>query len=103
VAIEQYHEHDFIFSGAAEGNPFDVELFGEFTGPNGVRLRIPGFYDGGGVWKIWFAGEWSLRTESSLKALDGKSEAGIWCGPNRRLAIHGALRVDAAHPYHLHL
>ena len=87
VSIEQYHPHDFTFSGAAAGNPFDVELYGEFTGPEGVRLRVPGFYDGSGVWKIRFAptrqGEWSLRTVSSLKTLDGRSEAGIWCGPNR--------------------
>ena len=51
-----------------------MELYGEFTGPEGVRLRVPGFYDGSGVWKIRFAptrqGEWSLRTVSSLKTLD---------------------------------
>jgi hypothetical protein len=104
IPLELYRPHDFTFSAPAAGNPFDVELSGEFTGPDGVRLRVPGFYDGAGVWKIRFAptrqGEWSLRTASSLKALDGKIETGISCGPNRRAAVHGALRVDPAHPHH---
>jgi hypothetical protein len=104
VSIEQYHSHDFTLTATAQGNPFDVELAGEFTGPDGVRLRVPGFYDGNGTWKIRFSpsgqGEWSMRTSSSLAALDGKTATGIWCGPNRHPAIHGGLRVDAAHPHH---
>ena len=55
TTIDLYYSHDFSFSAAAAGNPFDVELSGEFTGPDGVRLRVPGFYDGGGVWKIRFS------------------------------------------------
>lgn len=78
VTIERYHSHDFSFSAPVSGNPFDVELSGEFTGPDGVRLRVPGFYDGGGVWKIRFsptrAGRWSLRTISRTVALDGKTD-----------------------------
>jgi CubicO group peptidase (beta-lactamase class C family) len=104
VSIQQYHSHDFTFAAQTTGNPFDVELTGEFTGPSGVRLRIPGFYDGDGKWKIRFSptelGEWSLRTSSSLQALDGKTEAPIWCEANRHPEIHGGLRVDAVHPYH---
>jgi len=104
VTIERYHSHDFSFSASAAGNPFDVDLSGEFTGPDGVRLRIPGFYDGGGVWKIRFSptrpGRWSLRTTSRTAALDGKTEAEIECTPNRHPQIHGGLKVDAAHPYH---
>ena len=102
--IEQYHTHDFVFRGPVEGNPFDVEMAAEFTGPGGVRLRVPGFYDGAGVWKVRFSptrdGEWSFRTVSTLKALDGKTQAGVWCVPNRHPNIHGGLRVDPAHPYH---
>jgi CubicO group peptidase (beta-lactamase class C family) len=104
VSIEQFHPHDFSFSAAVDGNPFDVELAGEFTGPGDERLRVPGFYDGGGVWMIRFSptrqGDWRMRTISSLKALDGKTESGIWCGPNHNPEIHGGLRVDAAFPHH---
>src|SRR5262245_53646352 len=48
VTIERYHSHDFNFGAPVSGNPFDVEISGEFTGPDGVRLSVPGFYDGGG-------------------------------------------------------
>src|SRR5260370_9026773 len=88
VSIEQYLSHDFQFTAPVQANPFDVELAGEFSGPDGAHLRIPGFYDGAGVWKIRFApnqqGEWSLRTVSPAAPLDGKTETGILCGPNRQ-------------------
>lgn len=102
--IELYHWHDFAFQASAAGNPFDIELAGEFTGPEGIRIRVPGFYDGDGRWIIRFSptreGVWTLRTASPLAALDGRIEAGIRCVPNRREAIHGGLLVDPAHPYH---
>ncbi len=103
VSIEQYHSHDFAFSAPVRGNPFDVTLTGEFRGPDGIRLRVPGFYDGGGVWKIRFSparqGQWSLRTVASQPELDAKSET-ITSTANRNPNIHGGLRVDPAHPYH---
>lgn len=49
TTIEQFHMHDFAFKSAATGNPFDVDLTGEFVGPDGARLKVPGFYDGDGV------------------------------------------------------
>ncbi|MBI4877927.1 MAG: DUF4038 domain-containing protein [Acidobacteria bacterium] len=104
TGIEQYHSHDFVFRATVAGNPFDVELAGEFQGPAGLRLRVPGFYDGDGTWKIRFSptrpGEWSLKTVSPVSALDGKTETGILCTPNRHPRIHGGLKVDAAHPRH---
>ncbi|MCC7018077.1 MAG: DUF5060 domain-containing protein, partial [Rhodospirillales bacterium] len=104
ATIEQYHSHDFSFQAPVEGNPFEAELTGEFTGPDGLRLRVPGFYAGNGVWKIRFSptrtGEWSLTTVSAVPALNGKRETGIRAVPNRHPAIHGGLRVDGAHPYH---
>ena len=104
VTIEQYHSHDFAFRAAVAGNPFDVELAGDFTGPDGIRLRVPGFHDGGGMWKIRFSptrqGAWRLRTVSSVPALDGRTENEIACVPNRHPNIHGGLQVDPAHPHH---
>jgi hypothetical protein len=104
VTIQQYHSHDFSFRATAAGNPFDAALTGDFTGPDGARLLVPGFHDGDGVWKIRFAptrlGEWSMKTVSTLAALDAKTESGITCVENRHPNIHGPLRVDAAHPHH---
>ena len=101
--IEQYHAHDFAFRATVEGNPFDVELTGEFTGPGGLLLRVPGFYDGDGVWKIRFSptreGTWNLRTVSALSTLGGREET-ITCTANRDPEVHGGLRVDPVHPHH---
>ena len=103
VRLEQYRPHDFAFAASESGNPFDIELWGEFSGPHGARVRIPGFYDGGGTWKIRFtaptAGNWALRTFSPVPALDGKT-AEAEAVPNSNPKIHGVLRVDSDHPFH---
>jgi hypothetical protein len=103
VRLEQYRPHDFVFAAAESGNPFDVELWGEFSGPQGARMRIPGFYDGGGVWKVRFSpptpGEWVLRTFSPVPALDGKTAEGE-AAPSSNPKVHGAPRVDSEHPFH---
>ena len=104
ATIEQYHPYDFVFAASTPGNSFDVELAGEFTGPGGARLMVPGFNDGEGVWKLRFSptrlGEWSLRTTSTIEALNGKTESGILCVSNSHSNAHGVLKVDAAQPYH---
>ena len=55
VTVEQYHAHDFTFSAGVSGNPFDAEFKGDFQGPGGIRVSVPGFYDGDGTWKIRFS------------------------------------------------
>jgi hypothetical protein len=47
-------------------NPFiDVDLSAVFAAPNGQEYRIPGFYDGRGIWRVRFSpaqlGSWSYR------------------------------------------
>ena len=103
--IPRYGTHDFAYSAMAAGNPFDVTITGNFTGPSGERLTVPGFYDGANTWKIRFSptaeGKWSLRTVSTLPALNGKVETSILCVANSHPHIRkGGLRVDSAHPYH---
>jgi hypothetical protein len=104
VDIPLYHRHDFSFEAPVQGNPFDVEVTGEFSGPGGSTLKVPGFYDGGGVWKIRFSptvvGAWRLRTVSAVAALNGKTETGINCTPNRNPNVHGAVRIDPRNPRH---
>ncbi|HWB87508.1 MAG TPA: DUF5060 domain-containing protein [Bryobacteraceae bacterium] len=104
IPIEQYNVHDFVFTAAAPGNPFDVALTGEFTGPGGVRLQVPGFYDGNEHWRIRFSptilGSWTLRTVSSLPALNQQAENDISCIPNRNPNIHGGLGIDPEYPHH---
>lgn len=104
VTVEQYYSHDFSLQAQVTGNPFDVDVVGDFSGPGGIRLSVPGFYDGNGVWKIRFSptvvGTWSMRTRSSVPALNGHTETAIECQTNRHPAVHGGLRVDPLHPYH---
>src|SRR5947209_7253853 len=104
LSIEQYHTHDFAFTARVSGNPFDAELRAEFQGPSGLRLSVPGFYDGDGVWKIRFSptvpGPWSFRTESGVPELNGRTQSDIQCEPNRTANIHGGLLVDPLHPAH---
>src|SRR5205807_3387207 len=98
VTIEQYHPHDFVFSAQASGNPFDVEITGKFTGPDGTRITVPGYYAGNGTWKIRFTptavGPWSMNTVSPVAALNGHVETGIQCTKNSNPVIHGGLRID---------
>jgi hypothetical protein len=104
VVIEQSHWHDFAFTAQISGNPFDVELRGEFTGPGGVRLVVPGFYDGENTWKIRFSptavGQWSMKTLSPAAALNGRTETNIDCTANTNAAIHGGLLVDPMNRHH---
>lgn len=104
LSVEQYHPHDFTFSAQAPGNPFDVYLLGEFTGPDGRRISVPGFYSGGNRWTIRFSptvpGRWSMATVSPVAALNGHVESDIECTSNTNTAIHGALRVDPVNRHH---
>ncbi|MGH9578775.1 MAG: DUF5060 domain-containing protein, partial [Terriglobales bacterium] len=105
IRSEQWQPHDFELRAAPvpPGNPFDVEVRGEFRGPRGARLSVPGFYDGDGLWRIRFsapaAGEWRMRTASPLPPLDGKTFL-IRAAANTNPSVHGGLRVDAERPYH---
>jgi hypothetical protein len=104
VTIEQYHPHDFSLSGQASGNPFDAEVTGHFTGPDGTHITVPGFYAGGNVWKIRFSaprpGRWSMTTVSPVAALNAHTETDIQCKPNPNPSIHGALLVDPVNRHH---
>jgi Protein of unknown function (DUF4038)/Domain of unknown function (DUF5060) len=104
VTIEQYHPHDFTLSGQAGGSPFDVEVRGEFSGPDGTRITVPGFYAGGNIWKIRFSptkpGRWSMITVSPLAALNAHTETDIQCTGNSNPAIHGGLLVDPVNRHH---
>ena len=104
VVIERYHWHDFAFTAPTAGNPFDVELHAEFTGPGGTRMTVPGFYDGANTWKIRFSptvtGHWTLRTSSPVAALNGLADADIDCTANTNPAIHGGLTVDPLNRHH---
>ena len=80
-------------------SPFSAEV----TGPGGVKLAVPGFYDGDGTWKVRVAptveGDWTLTTRSPVAALDNRRAAFV-CVPHSLPTVHGGLNVDPKHPRH---
>ena len=82
-------------NGPSHGNPFmDVELWAQFR--QGDRsLRVPGFYDGDGVYRIRFMpdteGRWEFRTASNARSLDGLAGS-FDCTPAAS-SDHGPVRV----------
>jgi hypothetical protein len=75
--VAKWDIFEACFTGPSTGNPFtDVKLEAVFS-QNSRTVRVPGFYDGDGTYKIRFMpdneGEWQFRTQSSSAELDGGS------------------------------
>jgi hypothetical protein len=104
VQVPRWQPQDFAFrvEKASEG-PFQVPFSAEVTGPSGVKLIVPGFYDGNRTWKVRVAptaeGDWTLTTRSTVGALDNQKRAFV-CVPNPLPTVHGGLNVDPRHPRH---
>jgi len=72
--IQQWLVKEFFFvSAKTYKNGFsDVNLDVVFSHSNGIKFRVPAFWDGGNIWKVRFAptqvGEWTYRTVCSDSA-----------------------------------
>lgn len=102
--VERWGVHEIVLEGPSAGNPFDdVELAAIFEGA-GKSIRVPGFYDGKGVYRIRFSppepGSWSWRTESGATELARKTGS-FECVPPSP-GNHGPVRVtqDGYHFVH---
>ncbi|HKO10637.1 MAG TPA: DUF5060 domain-containing protein, partial [Acidobacteriaceae bacterium] len=76
-SVERWGVFEVRLDGPAGGNPFvDVDLHAEFRFGNRT-VRVRGFYDGEGVYRIRFMpdeqGDWSYRTTSNAPQLDGRT------------------------------
>lgn len=75
--IERWDRFEITLPGPDAGNPFDeINLSADFT--NGKEnVKVNGFYDGNGKYKLRFmpetAGEWKFKTTSNSKVLNGKT------------------------------
>ena len=92
----QWDIFEIELRGPADGNPYlDVTLEATFSNANRT-VRVPGFYDGDGVYRIRFMpdelGEWSYATTSSLGALAAKTGALTCVAPGK--GAHGPVRVS---------
>lgn len=88
---------ELSLDGPADGNPFvDATLYAEFS-QNAKTIRVPGFYDGKGIYKVRFSpletGAWAWRTTSNVAALNGKT--GSFHVAGATTGRHGPVSVTA--------
>ncbi|PRY86714.1 DUF5060 domain-containing protein [Mongoliibacter ruber] len=100
---EQYQVHDITFRGNSknEQNPFEVIFGAVYTGPQGQRMNIPGFFNGNGEWISRFSasekGTWSFETYGSMSELSGHTGQ-IEIKENTRSNQKGAVIIDPQNP-----
>ncbi|MGO6900992.1 DUF5060 domain-containing protein, partial [Rhizobium ruizarguesonis] len=95
AAVEKWGVFEASFDGPSGGNPYlDVAFDAVFTHKS-REVRVPGFYDGNGIYRIRFMpdieGKWSFLTRSKTAALDGKTGALTATEPSA--GNHGPVRV----------
>jgi len=111
--VRQWQPHELTFTATAEyADPFDAkanDFRAVFTGPQGQRWDLPGFWDGGRTWRIRFtptaAGVWNYQTSFSdprdrgLYGQQGRLEA-LPPGGETALRRHGGfLKVSSNRRY----
>jgi hypothetical protein len=74
--IEKWDVFEASFEGPSSGNPFIEVSFDAVFSQGNRKVRVPGFYDGDGTYRVRFMpdneGEWTFRTSSNAAALDRK-------------------------------
>lgn len=98
IKIKKWQPHDFEFkSTTASANPFAINFTAHISGPGGINLTLPGFYDGGNTWKVRFSptreGRWLIKTRSDVSSLNNQ-KAIVTCIKNNNSNVHGSLRID---------
>ena len=99
-SVEQWDRFEISLAGPESGNPFaDVTLSAEFSNETD-KVKVDGFYDGGGNYKLRFmpqkTGEWKYKTTSNSKTLNGKT--GTFACIAASASNHGPVQV--ADTYH---
>ncbi|MFE4833550.1 DUF5605 domain-containing protein [Arthrobacter sp. NPDC056691] len=91
----KWQQFELTLQGPSHGNPFtDVELHADFSS-GGRTLRVPGFYDGNGTYRVRLLlpaeGEWSFTTDSNARSLDRIT--GSFTAEGAEPASRGVVRV----------
>jgi Domain of unknown function (DUF5060)/Protein of unknown function (DUF4038)/Domain of unknown function (DUF5605) len=93
--IEKWALFEASFEGPEDGNPYLDVAFDAVFKIKGREVRVPGFYDGNGVYKVRFMpeteGEWHFVTRSKTPELDGQS-GHLTCTPPSK-GNRGPVRV----------
>ncbi|MEI7027069.1 DUF5605 domain-containing protein [Paenibacillus sp. y28] len=95
TTVERWGLFELLLTGPSEGNPYqDVTLTAQFRHQQRV-IRVDGFYDGNGTYKIRFMpdteGRWTFEVSSSTPELQG-AVGEFECTP-AMAGNHGPVRV----------
>lgn len=95
ATVAQWDIWEYELKAECTGNPYlDIEFWGVFALDN-RKVRVPGFYDGDGVFKLRFCpdqpGNWQLTTESEFAALNAKTASFSVSAP--RDGVRGPVKV----------
>ncbi|HEX2864101.1 MAG TPA: DUF5060 domain-containing protein, partial [Deinococcales bacterium] len=92
-----------VLSFQAAGPPVNaanLDFSAVFSGPNGVSLTVPGYWNGGSEFGLNFnppaAGAWAYTTRSAEPSLNGLT--GLVQAAERPAGRHGALVVSKSNP-----
>lgn len=102
--VPQWSTHEVALTASgSHANAYaqDIAVTATFTGPDGAKKTVAGFWNGGKNFKIRLTptapGTWTYVTASSDSGLDKKSGE-IQCVTPA--SNHGFVRIDAKHPHH---
>lgn len=94
-AVEQWGLFEASFTGPDSGNPYLEVRFSATFSQSNRRIIVPGFWDGGGTYKIRFSppaqGQWRYETTSNVPELNGKG--GVFTVTAPRAENHGPVEV----------
>jgi hypothetical protein len=97
--VPRYESIEMVLTVDAEyANPYDarqVRLDGYFAGPDGIEMKVPGFWDGQSAWRIRFTpsreGEWSYRlTVADSRGVSAPAEGTFQATAS---SLHGWVRA----------
>ncbi len=97
--VPRYESVEMILDASAKySNPYDsreVRLDGIFSGPGGIEMKVPGFWDGQDSWRIRFTpsreGKWSYRLSiTDAKGSSAPAEGTFTATPSE---LHGWVRA----------
>jgi hypothetical protein len=102
-SIEQYRVHAFELKATQQvDDPFSIRVGLTATHEDGIRLDIPGFYDGDDTWRIRFSpsltGKWTCSVTSDVDELN-QPLADLVCVPNTDPDAHGRVGVSNDHAH----
>lgn len=93
--VEKWDVFEAEFGGPKGGSPYLDVAFDAIFRHKAREIRVPGFYDGDGIYRLRFMpeaeGEWRFETRSATPALNGQTGSFTVTPPSE--GNHGPVRV----------